>query len=64
MITDTCGHHCGIKDGLEGHCGCDECHPYAWSQGTIDAALSDEKAGAEHRHPGGPYGAQDGAQGA
>lgn len=25
-ITSKCGSHCGIKDGIEGHCNCDDCH--------------------------------------
>lgn len=26
MIGKYCGHHCGLKDGLEGHCPCIQCH--------------------------------------
>ena len=25
-LTDSCGHHCGTKDGITGHCPCGECH--------------------------------------
>lgn len=26
MITKECGPHCGIIDGIEGHCVCGMCH--------------------------------------
>ena len=25
-MTPTCGSHCGVKDGLAGHCDCRDCH--------------------------------------
>lgn len=26
MLTNECGHHCTLKDGIERHCNCKECH--------------------------------------
>lgn len=28
ILTGDCGHHCGIKDNIIGHCKCHECHGY------------------------------------
>lgn len=25
-LKSTCGPHCGVKDNMEGHCDCPECH--------------------------------------
>lgn len=43
LLTDECGHHCGVKEGVAGHCptchiatqrfgapGCDEVDERAW----------------------------------
>lgn len=29
VLTDECGHHCGKKDNIIGHCPCQECHDVA-----------------------------------
>jgi hypothetical protein len=56
MLTEACGHHCGLRPNAEGtvasegHCNCDECHDGTW-EGPQRVILDLRKRQADARLP-------------
>ena len=38
VLTDECGHHCGKKDNIIGHCPCRECHGFLFRSVRVTRA--------------------------
>lgn len=41
-LTSKCGHHCGVKDGIEGHCNCVTCHDGKLERDTVQTSITDK----------------------
>lgn len=41
-LNDKCGPHCGVKDGIEGHCNCKLCHKGELPKDTVQKSITDK----------------------